>query len=29
VQKIEAVPVDGETPVDRVELVRIRVLPPQ
>lgn len=29
VQKIETVPVDGETPVDRVELVRIRVLPPQ
>lgn len=29
VQKIEAVPVDGETPVDRVELVRIRVVPPQ
>ncbi len=25
VQKIEAVPVNGETPVDRVELVRVRV----
>jgi hypothetical protein len=28
VQKIEAVPVNGETPVERVELRRVRVIAP-
>jgi hypothetical protein len=26
--KIEAVPVNGETPLDRIDVTRVRVVPP-